>query len=96
MAVLRKDGDVTVYVLQTKHKGKEEWFNASLDHFGTPEGFSASHDCWQQTGINGTFDKFVGMQGLTWMANRHVGQPWRLAKIRITQETVAAAALQIG
>lgn len=35
--MVRKDGVYTIYLLQTKGVGSiDDWFNASLDHFGTP------------------------------------------------------------
>lgn len=96
MAAVRKDGEYVVYVIQTRSANYRggEWYNASLDHFGTPPGFSASSECWQTTGIDGTFDRAVGLAGLSAIANKHPGVEFRLAQVNITQKTAEVASMK--
>lgn len=84
---LRTDGDFTFFVLQT-WTSRSGWFEANLDRYGTPPGFSSNEPCWQRTGHNGTFDREIGLAALTWMSQRHPNDPWRLVSKRIAQETV--------
>ena len=57
--MLRVDGEFTIYKLQCK---KDDWFNPNYHYFGVPKGFDPSGNCWQQLGINGTFDKAEGLE----------------------------------
>lgn len=54
---LRNDGKVEVYRIQTRTDTikNSNWYYANLDHFGKPKGFGADGECWQETGIKGTF-----------------------------------------
>lgn len=89
---MRQDGTYTMYLIQhfsPKGFGQREgvWCYSSLDHFGTPKGFSASGDCWQQTGYHGTYREAEGMRGLFWIAKRNPGTQFRLVKVILSQLT---------
>lgn len=89
--MLRNDGKYTIFVIQHEQpeKGKEStWVYSNLDVFGYPEGFSASDDCWQKTGIHGTFDAEQAMEGLSELRKKNKDKHrFRLALVRITQIT---------
>lgn len=89
MSMLREDGCVEIYKIQTKSAGYKQgsWFYASLDHFGYPEGFSAADTCWQRTGHTGTFNKEEALAGLKWISNKHPGISFRIVKLTLTQKT---------
>lgn len=50
--MLRKDGLFFVYVIQHQWQNKGEWVSSIENE----KYFTPSNDCWQETGINGTFD----------------------------------------
>ncbi len=78
-----------MYVIEaqsTKPEGKNNWFGASFDHFGTPVGFKASDKCWQLTGIHATFNKKQGMRALELMSEQYPEFAWRLMKLKIAQQ----------
>lgn len=63
--MLRNDGSYTIYVISHNYGKRDPRFRqSSLDHFGYNEkksdspklSLSASGECWQKTGIHGTFD----------------------------------------
>lgn len=90
MSSLRSDGEFTFYVIQHK-QSDGRWVGSSFDFFGTPEGFSASGVCWQQTGNHGTFDRDEGVRGLQWISERHKGKHFRLAEVYIKQASEVIA-----
>ena len=98
MSFLRTDGDVEIFVLQTRSEKYRDgqWFNASLDYFGTPDGFSPSGICWQATGMNGTFSRTEGLAGLSWIATKHPGREFRLVKVRCIQTTEEISILKLN
>lgn len=79
---MRTDGDFVIYVLYTRET--TSWFQPSYDHYGTPKGFSASDDCWQRTGVFGTFDKQTGIDAVSEMLGKHPGQDWKLCERKIS------------
>lgn len=91
--MIRTDGAYVCYLIQTRDESKKHkdgaWFEASLDYFGSPEGFNACGDCWQRTGVHGTFNEKEARAGLVWMRERHPGKPFRLIALHITQMRVA-------
>jgi hypothetical protein len=91
--MLRKDGCYVIYIIETRSKSYKDgkWFTANLDYFGHPEDFSAPNACWQETGIEGTFDVKKGLKGLKWMKKRHPGKEFRLTAVHITQMKVPVA-----
>ena len=103
MTLMRKDGQVTVYVL--KHKNSDgTWALTSLDHFSLRPGptaepadltaynaFSASGDCWQAYGIHGALDEEIGMRALNLLANKNPGTRFGLFKVELWQKTTPVA-----
>lgn len=98
MSALRKDGIATIYKIQTRSEGYKngDWFNASLDNFGTPTGFSAADECWQKTGHIGTFSKDEAVSGLKWIAEKNPGHEFRIAEQTIAQTTVEVATMKVA
>lgn len=61
--LLRNDGDYTIYVIEFLYQQAatypKRWTTANPDAFGEigRAGITASGECWQRTGIMGTFDR---------------------------------------
>ena len=94
---MRCDGDIVIFVLQgrsTEKGKKKEWFGPSFDYFGHPPGFQASDDCWQRTGIFGTFDEDEGLTALKLFNREHVEYDWRLMRLHVVQEHTEVACFQ--
>jgi hypothetical protein len=89
MNALREDGTVTIYKIMTRtdNYSNGKWFEASLDHFGYPEGFSASDECWQATGHHGTYFERQGKDGLYWLHNKHPDKDFQLVQQVISVKT---------
>lgn len=85
---MRNDGSFTFYEIQHQQKSDGKWEFSSLDYFGHPEGFSASHECWQKTGVTATFDPLVAEDGLDWISKRNPKEKFRLVMRHVTQTTV--------
>lgn len=86
--MLRIDGEFTIYVLKgraTEHRSNK-WFSPSYDSFGTPPGFTASDECWQATGIHGTFDESQAFSALKLFAKAYPEQDWRMEEVKISQQ----------
>lgn len=82
------DGVSILYEIQ--HQPGDEktlWRFSSLDHFGTPKGFAASCDCWQKTGIHGTFDLQEGLAGVRLLKSKWPAFRFRLVKRTYFQHT---------
>jgi hypothetical protein len=88
--MIRRDGCYQIFLIETRSKNykNEEWFTASLDHFGSPPGFTASDDCWQRTGVYGTFVEKTAREGLKWIRRRHSDTEFRLVCVHISQMKV--------
>jgi hypothetical protein len=108
MAMLRNDGDYTIYVL--KHRNdKGEWVLSSLDNFGfagavwtdskgwnSPRrDFSASGDCWQRTGIMGCFDRSVGLMGLSAISEDNPTYEFGLFELTVCQHSRPIATMAL-
>ncbi len=85
--MLRCDGSFLIYKIQHDYHEDGEWTYSNFDTFGTPPGFSASSECWQKTGIHGTFDKIVARDGLFWIRHKNPGTKFRLVSVVISQIT---------
>lgn len=85
--MLRIDGDFIIYVLgcRTTEKNSDKWFSPSYDSFGTPPGFTASDECWQTTGIHGTFDEAQAFTALQLFAKAYPEYDWRMEEVKISQ-----------
>jgi hypothetical protein len=99
--MLRNDGKYKIYMIRhlaevgAFGRDKSEWHFSNFDHFGTPIGFSASGDCWQETGIHGTFDLETGLEGLRWIADKHRGTKFRLVKLTLTRQTETISSMRL-
>ena len=94
MSLLRNDGKVTIYQLQTradKSYKNGNWFDANLDHFGYPEHFSASGECWQTTGLFGVLYEHQGIAGLKHISKAIPDRDFRLVKRVLSQSTKCVA-----
>lgn len=85
---LRCDGEYRIFTLQYWSEDEHKWADAGLDHFGHPEGFTASGECWQRTGVHGTFDEEEAIAGAAQLQKRH-GIPFRVAILEISQRRYA-------
>jgi hypothetical protein len=66
--MIRNDGKFSIYRIQEQLKNGD-WIYSDLCHptlseYPPSEGFTASGDCWQQTGIHGVFQINVAKAGL--------------------------------
>lgn len=104
--LLRTDGEFTIYLLQHKYKKKGSWTDSSLDffHLGQPayEGlkrpFSASGECWQQTGVCGTYGRGEALAFCAAIAAKYTDHKFRIACVHVVQHTrpVRASRYAIG
>lgn len=89
---MRNDGDVTVF--QIEHKSEARWYGTSFDYFGTPhEAFSASGQCWQETGIHGTYDAEIAEIALMRISRTWPETAFRLVRRRYVRTTEVALEL---
>lgn len=88
--MIRKDGSYRIFVIETRFDDYKNanWFLANLDHFGSPKGFGAGGDCWQTTGVTGTFKEKEAKKGLGWIRKRYPESQFRLAAVHISQMKV--------
>lgn len=88
--MISTDGCYKIYIIELRTEGYRngKWFTASLDHFGSPPGFTACDECWQRTGVRGTFDEKVGRKGIKWMRKKYPNEEFRLTCVHITQMKV--------
>ncbi len=90
-----EDGTYVIYRIQHYVEGTKEWDFSNLDHFGCPDGFSASDECWQKTGVKGCFDFSKAREGLEWIQKVNkfrIGldkdRKFRLVCVTTSQETL--------
>lgn len=83
---MRSDGTAVVY--QIEHQQKDgSWVKSNLDHFGYPEGFDASDDCWQKTGIHGVFKPAEAKCGLKRIRAKNVDHLFRIVLVTYQRKT---------
>lgn len=83
--MLINDGKYDIYLIQ--HQFGEKWVNSSLEYFGHPLGFTSSDECWQETGIHGTFNKSKAKRALKWISRQYPDMKFRIVCRRIMQIT---------
>ena len=93
--MIRCDGDFVIYILECRDS-RGKWFGPNYDNLGTPKGFAASDDCWQATGVSGTFHPHVGLSALQEMAKKHTHLVWRLMKMTVSQHKREIASMHLG
>lgn len=65
---------------ETRSKGiRKDWC--------TKNGFSACGDCWQTTGVTGTFELNAASEALAWMCQKWPQSQFRIVKVTISQTT---------
>lgn len=86
---MRRDGAYSIYKIQHQGEIKDEfdWHYSNMDHYGYPEGFNASGECWQQLGIHGVFIDELAIKGLRWIRERHPDTKFRLVLVFVAQVT---------
>ena len=100
--MVRNDGDYTIFILQfwaDMHGRGADWhytgdgghYLPSIDYRNkTPEpriSFTACGDCWQQTGIHGTYDYDIAHDFLKLVAKTAPDRKFRIARLEIFQRT---------
>ena len=83
---MRCDGIFDIHQIQHL-QSDGEWVMSSLDHFGTPIGFSPSCECWQKTGVRGTFARGLALDGVRWLRARHPDYKFRVVLVTTSQIT---------
>lgn len=91
MMAIRTDGDFFIYILQVQLASNQKWVDANLDHFGFPWSFNASADCWQVTGVHGTFHKNEAIEALKWIREHWKKEKFRLVCRQIMQRTMVVS-----
>lgn len=101
--MIRNDGKYTIFILQFKHLRKPtedegEWnYAGDGEQFCKGDGdfreeprcsFNALGDCWQQTGVNGTYDYDIAHQMLLMASKNSPGRKFRIARMEISQQTI--------
>jgi hypothetical protein len=85
--MVRKDGLYSIYRIQRIGADKQ-WHYPNLDVFGYPDGFNASGDCWQITGIHGVFEKKKAIKGLKKLQSENKKDKFRMVLVIISQKTI--------
>ena len=83
MALLRKDGDYVIYIAERRLNN--DWIGVAHDLYGCPVGFSASGNCWQETGVHGTYDLQAAKKGIRELASKNPDVGFRVVKVTISQ-----------
>jgi len=88
-----EDGTYVIYRIQHYVEKMKKWDFSNLDHFGYPDGFSASGECWQKTGVHGCFLPNRAKEGLKWIQKvNRIGldkhRKFRLVCVITSQTTV--------
>ena len=100
--MLRSDGDFTIYVIQhlSRPGGNPfreiTWVNSNLDYFVTnvPSDernaiapFMAVGECWQKTGIHGTFNQNEALNAVVALATNNPDYNFRVAELQLSMRT---------
>ena len=81
--MLHNDGDYIIYLIQHQWKGKGDWKVSVENRIEWP----SSHDCWQETGIHGTYNLEEAKQAYgRAVAQLDPDRNFRLAKLTISQK----------
>ncbi len=86
--VMRQDGRYIVYRIQHE-QADGKWVYSNFDHFGTPlPSFGASGDCWQVTGIHGSFEHEDVSPALTIIRDDNPENTFRAVRVNLMQQTM--------
>jgi len=83
-----REGKYTIFCIQHA-QANGDWVFSSLDYFGTPKGFQFSDDCWQKTGIQGTFDPTQAFCGAQSLSEAWPGTLFRVVQVNVEWRTCA-------
>ncbi len=88
--MLRNDGKYEVYVIEAKGEG--DWFQYNMDFCALTDDqpykdFSASGECWQSTGVHGTFDVRHALKMFNLMTKAKPEYQFRVTKYTIWQDS---------
>ena len=84
--MVRNDGKWEIYRIQHKWNNKKNKWVYSIEN---EEFFKSSEECWQLTGINGTFNFDEAREAYGKVVSRlEKERKFRLVKLIITQKTV--------
>jgi hypothetical protein len=100
--MLRSDGEFVVYVIKHRKDG-QDWMLSSLDNFEFAGAvwqdsggwnyprreFSASADCWQKTGITGTFNRDAALAALTAISEANPDYEFGIFEVKLSQQSRA-------
>ena len=85
MYYLRRDGDYRIYLLEHWSEENQRWSTGGP--YGHPPGFTASGQCWQETGVHGTYDLEQALDGAASL-QKEWGIPFRVVALEISQRRV--------
>ncbi len=99
--MLSNDGRYEIYVVEFKVKDRNDWRRISYDVAWVPteiykknakawDAFGASSECWQQTGVHGTYDVEDALKvyiNLKQHALPNKNYDYRVMKVVICQES---------
>ena len=89
--MLRNDGKYEIFVIEAKSK-EGDWFKYNMDFCAYPEGqpyndFSSSGQCWQETGVHGTYDVEIALKMFLLLQKIKPEYRFRINKYTIQQES---------
>lgn len=97
--MIRSDGRFTIFIIEFEYTNKTQWAQISFDvswvapdlyakHENIWNDFSSSGDCWQQTGVHGTFDVEKAIKLYLLLKDHSIEKyKFRVKKVTIWQES---------
>lgn len=86
--ILHNDGSYTIYTIKCRKLNRDSnYYYANLCTFGFPEGFKSSDECWQKTGIHGTFNLDEAKNAIKFLYDKHPDYLFKFVKLTLNQKT---------
>lgn len=85
--MIRTDGKYQIYRIEQQWEGSEKWSDSNENEIEFP----ASSECWQLTGVHGTFDLKVAKEAF----ERVVSKPDENRRFRLVLVTIDQAKKEI-
>ena len=98
--MLRTDGLYGIYMIQHFDRNAGKFVGSSFDYFGDACWKTGKHvrmaqnscmcvcgDCWQRTGVHGTFRIASARWILRWLRLKHPTHEFRIVKVTVSQKT---------
>lgn len=92
--MIRTDGEYKIYIVKHYHEGS--WGKSNLDHFFVHDtngkltkenkDFTANGECWQRTGISGTFNKDIAIAFKNQLEQKYTDKQFGVFEILISQK----------